>query len=184
MRRGVIIAGIVGLALGSGATALALKATGRLTTPAAEPELLVTLGQTLEAEHARVDVLLARGEVGAAIAALEGLRALAWPSRAAGGDAAVQLRHDAYGRLVRLRLDHPEVDPVGPAELLVRCDEGLGAEAGAIAGNAFTARLHALRGEVLAAMGRDEEALAAYERALEINRELLQRALGAKDGAR
>ena len=183
MRREVIIAGIVGLALGSGMTALALQASGRLA-PAAAPALLLTLGQTLEAEHARVDLLVARGEVGAAIAALEGLRATPWPSRADGGDAAVVLRHDVYGRLVRLRLDHPEVDPVGPAELLARCEEGLGADAGAVAGNAFTARLHALRGEVLAGMGRDDEALAAYERALEINRELLQQALRAMDGAR
>ena len=176
-RTAIVVAALIGLALGSGATYGLLHATGRLAAPVAEPELLLTLGQTLDAEHRRVDLLVDEGKIAEAIAALDQLRALRWPSRAAAGDPAVLLRHDLYGRLLRLRLDHPEGDPRPPAELLALCDEGL-ADADAVEGNAFTARLYAIRGELLEALHRDDEALAAYERALDINRALLRRALG------
>lgn len=176
-RTAIAIAALCGLVLGSGATYGLLHATGRLAAPLAEPELLLTLGQTLDAEHRRVDLLVDEGKIVEAIAALDQLRALRWPSRAAAGDPAVVLRHDLYGRLLRLRLDHPEVDPRSPAELLALCDEGL-ADADVVEGNPFTARLYAIRGELLEALHRDDEALAAYERALDINRALLRRALG------
>jgi len=182
---GLIIAASLGMFLGSGLTwaLLGRVEPGAAAAPgapaAAAPELLVTLAQALEAEHRRVDLLVARGEVAAAIAALEQARALRWPSVAEGGEAAVLLRHDLFGRLIRLRLDHPEVSARPVAELLALCDQGLGAEV--VAANAFTARLHALRGEVLEGLGRDDDALAAYEKALDQNRALLQQAL-AEEG--
>jgi hypothetical protein len=142
-----------------------------------KPEVLVALAQLLDAEHQRVDLLLRRGDVAGAIAALESLRTTTWPTLEEGGDAAVQLRHDAWGRLLRLRLDHPEVDPQSLEELLAIADEGL-RDADRVEDNPFTARLFALRGEMLALEAKDHEALADFERALEINRVLLDRELG------
>ena len=91
---------ILGVALTLGGFALA----GKLRPPD-DPEVLVALAQTIDTTDKQVDVMLARGDVGGAIAALEQLRATNWPSRDRGGDAGVQLRHDAYGRLLRLRLE-------------------------------------------------------------------------------
>ena len=44
--------------------------------------------------------------------------------------------------------------------------------------NPFTSRIVALRGEVLEKMQRDDDALTAYEEALDMNRTLLDRELG------
>jgi cytochrome c-type biogenesis protein CcmH/NrfG len=160
--------------LGAVLAVVGLAQAGRLAPE--RPDALVALGQLLEAEHRRVDLLLERGDVEQAVAALEGLRGGPWPSVDDGGEAAVQLRHDAYGRLVRLRLDNPTVDPKSADDMLALLDEGLGDE-GDLEPSPFTARLWALRGEVLEEMGRDDEALGAYEKALEINRMLLEREL-------
>ena len=99
----------------------------------------------------------------------------------AGLTLALQLRHDVYGRLLRLRLDNPEVAPVEPPALLELADEGLGAEYRDVDTNPFTARLTALRGEVLERLDRDDDALTAYEQALEMNRVLLERELSSED---
>jgi tetratricopeptide (TPR) repeat protein len=138
-------------------------------------EVVVAIGQLVDSEYQRIDLLLEQGEVAPAIAALEGLRAQPWPSYADGGDTIVELRHDVYGRLVRLRLDYPDVDPKPDTELLNVVDEGLGGDAHRVEVNPFTSRLVALRGEVLVELGRDDEALRAYERALELNEKLLER---------
>jgi hypothetical protein len=122
--------------------------------------------------------MLERGDVGGAISVLEDLRTHPWPSREEAGDAAMVLRHDAYGRLVRLRLDHPDVDPVGAEALAAIVEEGIGTSPDDLDPNPFTARVLALRGEVLELLERDDEALAAYEEALEMNRILLERELG------
>lgn len=162
----------VGLVLGAGSMLVGLAQAGRLAP--ARPDALVVLAQTVEVEHRRIDLLLERGDEAGAIAALEALRRQSWPSREDGGDLAEQLRHDVYGRLVRLRLDFPDIDPVTDAALLAILDEGLGPAYREVETNPFTARLVALRGEVLEERGRDDEALSAYEEALDMNRALLE----------
>ena len=165
----------LGMMIGALAMLVGLAQAGRLAP--SRPETVVALGQLLDAEHRRVDLLLEQGDVAGAIAALEALREHGWPSHEAGGDLALTLRHDVYGRLLRLRLDNPEIDPVTPEGLLVRADEGLGEGYQEIDTNPFTARLVALRGEVLERLERDDDALTAYEEALEMNRILLDREL-------
>lgn len=165
----------LGAALGAGLMLAGLAQAGRLAP--ARPEVLVALAQTLEAEHQRVDLLVKQKDVAGAIAALERLRVTPWPERQDAGDAAVVLRHDVYGRLLRLRLDHPEVDPKSPEQLAAIATEGLGDDYKAIETNAFTARLVGLRGEISEKLGRDDAALSAYEEALDMNRALLQQAL-------
>lgn len=165
----------LGMLLGALAMLVGLAQAGRLTPK--QPEVVVALGQLLDAEHRRVDLMLERGDVAGAIAALEALRKEPWPDHVAGGDVGVQLRHDVYGRLLRLRLDNPEVSPVEPAALLELADEGLGPEWRDVDTNPFTARLTAQRGEVLERLDRDDDALGAYESALEMNRVLLEREL-------
>jgi hypothetical protein len=166
---------VLGMMLGAMAMLVGLAQAGRLTPR--EPEVVVALGQLLDAEHRRVDLLLERGDVAGAIAALEALRREPWPDHETGGDVGVQLRHDVYGRLLRLRLDHPEVSPLEPTALLQLADEGLGPEAKTVDPNPFTARLTAQRGEVLERLDRDDDALGAYEAALDMNRVLLEREL-------
>jgi tetratricopeptide (TPR) repeat protein len=164
---------ILGVVLTVGGFALA----GKLRPPD-DPEALVALAQTVETTDKQVDVMLARGDVAGALAALEQLRAVNWPSRDRGGDAAVQLRHDAYGRILRLRLDNPQVDPKTPQQLLEIADEGLGREWELLDPNPFTAHLLALRGEVLERLGRDDDALLVYQQALDMNRDLLDEVMG------
>ena len=166
---------LAGLLLGALLMFMGLAQAGRLAP--ARPEVLVALAQTLEVEHQRVDLLLEQKDVAGAIAALESLRKLEWPARAQAGEAADQLRHDVYGRLLRLRLDHPKVDPRTPDQLQQIADEGLGDDHRSLETNAFTARMIALRGEIAELRGDDDAALTAYEEALTMNRGLLQQAL-------
>lgn len=166
---------VLGMMLGALVMLVGLAQAGRLAPK--KPEVVVALGQLLDVEHRRVDLLLERGDVAGAIEALEALRKQPWPDHETGGDVGMQLRHDVYGRLLRLRLDNPEVSPVEPAALLEIADEGLGSEAADVDVNPFTARLTALRGEVLERLDRDDDALGAYESALEMNRVLLEREL-------
>lgn len=165
----------LGMMLGALAMLVGLAQAGRLAP--SQPETVVALGQLLDAEHRRVDLLLERDDVAGAIAALEALREQSWPDREAGGDLALKLRHDVYGRLLRLRLDHPDIAPVSAEALLELADEGLGGDYRDIDTNPFTARLTAQRGEVLEQLDRDDQALTAYEEALEMNRVLLDREL-------
>ncbi len=170
---------LAGVLLGALLMLVGLAQAGRLAP--ARPEVLVALAQTLEVEHQRIDLMLAQKDVAGAIAALEALRKLEWPERAAAGDAGELLRHDVYGRLLRLRLDHPKVDPRTPEQLTSLAQEGLGDDYKSLEVNAFTARLVALRGEIAELRGDDDAALGAYEEALTMNRGLLQQALaGAK----
>jgi len=169
----------VGVVLGVGLTLVTSSFAGPMKAPS-NPESLVALAQLMDTEHRRVDLLLEKGDVAGAIEALEDLRKGKWPNRDQGGDAAIQLRHDAYGRLLRLRIDHPKVDTKTDQELLGLLDEGLGNEADLVPDNVFTARLVAIRGEVLEGLGRDDDALLAYERALDINRGLLDDLLNEK----
>ncbi len=174
--RGLSSAGLVaaGVVLGGALMFVGLAQADRLAPE--RPGVLVALGQRLEVEHRAVDLKLERGDVAGAIASLDALREGPWPGIDDVTEAGVQLRHDAYGRLIRLRLDHPDVDPRGVEDMLALVAEGLGDEEGLDA-NPFTARLWALRGELLEEQGRDDEALAAYEQALEINAMLLEREL-------
>jgi tetratricopeptide (TPR) repeat protein len=163
---------ILGAALVVGGFALA----GKLKPPG-DHQVLVALAQAVDATDKQVDLRLVRGDVAGAIKALEQLRTQAWPSRERGGDAAIQLRHDSYGRLLRLRLDHPQVDPKTAVELLEIAEEGLGREWELLDANPFTAHLLALRGEILERLGRDDDALLVYEQALDMNRDLLDEVL-------
>lgn len=173
--RGTWMSLLAGVMLGALLMLVGLAQAGRLAP--SRPEVLVALAQTLEVEHQRVDLLLAQKDIAGAIAALERLRGTEWPDRAVAGEAAEQLRHDVYGRLLRLRLDHPKVDPRTPDQLAVIASEGLGDDHKTLGTNAFTARLVALRGEVSELRGDDEAALLAYDEALTMNRGLLQQAL-------
>lgn len=167
---------VAGVLLGGFLTVVGIASAGKLTPPK-DPEVLVTLGQLLETEHRRIDLMLENGDLPGAIKALEDLRVAQWPSRELGGDASVLLRHDVYGRLLRLRLDNPKVDPKSPAQLLKIAEEGLGKDYDQLDANPFTARLVAMRGEILERLDRDDEALTAYEEALDMNRTLLDELL-------
>jgi tetratricopeptide (TPR) repeat protein len=170
-----------GLILGALLTVTGLALAGKLKPPG-EPAALVALAQSVEASDKVVDIQIGRGDIAGAIATLEKLRAQPWPNRERGGDAGIQIRHDAYGRLLRLRLDNPQVDGKTPAELLEIADEGLGREWELLDANPFTARLLAQRGEVLELLGRDDDALLEYERALDMNRDLLDEVLNSGGG--
>lgn len=167
---------VLGMCLGAGATVVGLAQAGRLAPQ--RPEVLVALGQTLEVEHRQVDLLQQRGDVAEAIATLEARRTQPWPTAEEGGDAAIKLKRDVYGRLLRLRLDHPEIDPQSHEELLAIVEEGLAGASEDFEEDLFTSRLLAIQGELLEEMGRDDEALSVYERALEINQRLLDAELG------
>jgi tetratricopeptide (TPR) repeat protein len=167
---------LTGMTLGAVLTAGGFALAGKLKPPD-DPEVLVALAQAVDATDKQVELRLGRGDIAGAIATLERLRTEPWPNRARGGDAAIQLRHDAYGRLVRLRLDHPQIDAKTPKQLLEIADEGLGREWELLDANPFTAHLLALRGEVLESLGRDDEALLIYEQALDMNRDLLDSVL-------
>lgn len=171
---------LTGAILGAVLTVGGLALAGKLRPPD-DPEVLVVLAQTIDTTDKQVDVMLARGDVAGAIAALEQLRASKWPSRDRGGDAAVQLRHDAYGRLLRLRLDNPQIDAKTAPQLLEIVDEGLGREWELLDPNPFTAHLLALRGEIYEQLGRDGDALLVYQQALDMNRDLLDEVM---EGAR
>ncbi|MBC8067994.1 MAG: hypothetical protein IAG13_06635 [Deltaproteobacteria bacterium] len=167
---------VLGVVLGAGTMLVGLAQAGRIAP--AQPDALVALAQIVEVENRRIDVLIERDDAAGAIAALEAMRRQRWLDRSEGGDVAVELRHDVYGRLVRMRLDYPDVDPIPDEALLGVADEGLGTDWREVDDNPFTARLVALRGEVLEQLGRDDDALGAYEDALDINRTLLERTLG------
>ncbi len=166
----------IGMMLGAGGMFVGLAQADRIVP--ARPDVLVALGQRLEVEHRVVDLKVGKGDFAGAIESLETLRTGPWPSSEDASSVSVALRHDAYGRLVRLRLDHPEVDPQGEEKLLELVTEGLGEQDSEA--SPFTARLWALRGELYESQGRDDEALQAYEKALEINTLLLERELGGE----
>ena len=163
---------LTGAILGALLTVGGFALAGKLRPPD-EPAALVALAQTVDTTDKQVDVMLARGDVAGAIKALEQLRTTKWPGRDRGGDACVQIRHDAYGRLLRLRLDNPQIDAMTPRELLELSQEGLGREWELLDPNPFTAHLLALRGEALEQLGRDDDALLVYQQALDMNRDLL-----------
>ena len=168
---------LAGVALGVFIAVVGMARAGNLRPPE-DPEVLVALGQLLETEHLRVDLLLEKGDTAGAIKALEDLSATEWPSRKRGGDASVLLRHDLYGRLLRLRLDNPEIDTKSPVKLLELADKGLGLEYDKLDPNPFTARLVGIKAELLEEAGRDDEALTMYEEALDMNRTVLDELMG------
>lgn len=164
--RSAIAMTVASAVLGALLMFVGLAQAGRLLPE--RPDALVALGQKLEVEHRSVDILVKGGQMDEAIARLEGVRSGPWPTLEQAGEAAIQLRHDAYGRLVRVRMDNPQIDPQQIEVMLALVEEGLGADED-ITPNVFTAQLWALRGEILQGEGRDDEALQAYEKALEIN---------------
>ena len=131
----------IGMVLGAGGMFVGLAQADRIAP--ARPDVLVALGQRLEVEHRAVDLKLGSGDFVGAIESLESLRSGPWPSSEDASSVSVALRHDAYGRLVRLRLDHPEVDALGDEKLLEMVAEGLGDEDSEA--SPFTARLWMVR---------------------------------------
>jgi len=172
-----LLTAFLGVALGICIAVVGLARAGNLRPPD-DPEVLVALGQLLETEHQRVDLLLEKGDTAGAVAALEDLTATSWPTRRRGGDASLLLRHDLYGRLLRLRLDHPEVDPKSVSVMLQKADQGLGTDYDQIDPNPFTARLVGIKAELLEQAERDDEALLMYEEALDMNRTVLDELMG------
>jgi hypothetical protein len=171
---------VVGLALGLAVAVVGMAEAGKLRPPR-DPELLVAVAQWVDAAERRADLLIARGDIAGATTTLEGAVEYDWPSRDDGGDASVLLRHDLVGRLVRLRLDHPEVKPLDEAAvsaLRALVDDELAVAGDELPANAFTARLHAIAGELAERTGDDDRALTAYERAMTMNRTLLDELVG------
>ena len=84
---------LAGTLLGAVLMLVGLAQAGRLAP--SRPEVLVALAQTLEVEHQHVDLLLKQKDIAGAIAALEALRKLEWPTRETAGESAEQLRHAA-----------------------------------------------------------------------------------------
>ena len=166
----------IGMLLGAAGMFVGLAQADRIAP--ARPDVLVALGQRVEVEHRAVDLKVGRGDFVGAVESLESLRSGPWPAPEDSTSVSTALRHDAYGRLVRLRLDHREVDPVSDDKLLEIVAEGLGDEDAEV--SPFTARLWALRGELYESQNRDDDALEAYEKALEINGLLLERELGGE----
>lgn len=174
-----VLSVLFGMALGVAVTVVGFASANKLRPPQ-DPEVLVALGQLLETEHLRVDLLLEKGDVAGAIEALEALTSTQWPTRERGGDASVLLRHDLYGRLLRLRLDHPDIEPKPPEAMLALAEKGLGKEYDQLDPNPFTARLVGIKAELLEAAGRDDDALQMYEEALDMNRTVLDELMGAQ----
>jgi hypothetical protein len=85
--------------------------------------------------------------------------------------------HAVHGRVLRVRVDDPQDEPPTPEALAALVVKRLGNHYKAIDTNACTSRLVGLRGEIAEKRGRDDDALAAYEEALDMNRALLQQAL-------
>ena len=165
LRRG----GLALLLAGSLAAGGAAVAAGR------RHRATVALAQLVEAARARADLLEARGDRAAAARALDEALAGPWPD-AADPEVAVPLRSALLGRWARLRLDAPGAGAAERAAVKARIEshlEGMGT----VHEDAFTARLLAILGEIHEAEGRDDQALEAYERALAINRALLQKLL-------
>ena len=107
--------------------ALAWTMTGnaRDARPPQDRDALVALAQLVETEHRRVDLLVKAGDHAGAIRALEQLADGTWPSQARAGEAAVWMRHDVVGRLIRLELDQTEAVPTGFDALLARTERRL-----------------------------------------------------------
>lgn len=148
-----------------------------------DPSALVTAGQLARAEHRKVDLLLERGDVDGALAALTQALDAPWPGPERAGAAVIPLRRDLVGRWARLALDHPGAGAPSPAQVRRRLLAELGDSPADAAPDPFTARLWALLGEAYEADGQDDEALAAYQKALDMNRALLDALLTEEDGA-
>lgn len=160
-----VVAGIV--------LAWTMTGNARDARPPQDRDALVALAQLVETEHRRVDLLVKAGDRAGAIRALEQLADGAWPSQERAGEAAVWMRHDVVGRLVRLELDDTTGVPPDLETLLTRITRRLDDGGGELPPNAFTARLAGLQGELLERVDRDQAALASYEIALDMNRLLL-----------
>ncbi|RMG98133.1 MAG: tetratricopeptide repeat protein [Deltaproteobacteria bacterium] len=135
----------------------------------------VGIAQLVEVAEAQADVHERAGRPDEAARVLDDALRAPWP-KTADRDVAIALRSALLGRWARLRLDDPNLSDDERNRVRDRIVAHLD-DASELHEDAFTARLLAILGEIYEAEGRDDEALAAYERALEINRTLLERLL-------
>lgn len=167
--------GVAWMAVGAALTIVGGVGASAPVDPSSE--VLVALAQRVEVSHREVDRLLARGEVERALSVLESVCAGPWPTSSPADPIVTELHHDACGRLLRLRLDNPDVAPQPWETSLALAQRVLGDRT--TPANPFTARLTGIEGELYEQLHDDDAALSAYESALELNRVLLERELGA-----
>lgn len=164
--RGPLTAALCLLLVGAGG--MAVHASKRRTAT-------VGIAQLVEVAEAQADVHERAGRPEEAARVLDDALRASWP-KSADPDVAIALRSALLGRWARLRLDDPNLSEDERNRVRDRLVAHLG-ETSEPHEDAFTARLLAILGEIYEAEGRDDEALSAYERALEINRTLLERLL-------
>lgn len=122
--------------------------------------------------HKRADLFVTQGNLGAAASEMVSLLAL----RAPGDARAEDLVLDAHGRLAEIHLKAGKPEEARNAAL-----EGI---ARARRTSAFVARLYVVLGDARAAMDRHDEALEAYQRAIDVNRALIDAARDGGGGGR
>jgi tetratricopeptide (TPR) repeat protein len=122
----------------------------------------VAYAASVSAHHKRADLLLKKHDLAGATAEMRSLIETPPPA----DPRATELLLDGYGRLGELLLQGGK-----PVEAVTALREGVGRAAGP---TAFLARLYVIMGDALGKLGRDDDALDAYQKAIDVNTELLK----------
>ncbi len=126
---------------------------------------------SVAAHHKRADVFVKKQDLSGAIAEMRAAVALKAPD----DPRALELVLDAYGRLGDLL-----VKAGRPADAVAVSRDGI---ARTKEPSAFLARLYVVLGDALAGSGKDDEALDAYQHAIDVNAQLMK-AVVADGGSR